>query len=631
MPRARAGESVRGYKLLKDFKMAGGGNCEWTFAVKEGKEYFIKVFLNPKYPRPDGPGSAEVKRMLIEECEKFEKHQRELNDAVKKIAGADGRLVAAADFFREENLFYKVAHKVPAKSITAAQIAKLPLPQKIRLLQNVSTAVTSLHRQNIVHGDLKVDNALLEEGTGDNPFIARLIDFDSSYFSGKPYDVDEMVGDPPYYSPELLDYVQKRETDASKLTTKSDVFALGIVFHQYLVGEAPPFPDEYQYLCEAVRAGHIVTSESLRETGSTSLAELLSSMMRLKASDRPTSFDVQNALKDIRVGKEMTPKPLGGTVSGGTAVGPTPAPVPPPAPTEARKGLRGKLVEKTGEIAKPTSSATGSGVSIAADITGPAVRGSSTGDIKKGALKISSAGSSEPPKSGAESSTTSTTSRAAEEVPAPTAAAPGADLALPGTYRVMLTQLISNLAALDEAVAAKQTPPEAPPRVKGSLRHAPRALSTDEVETLSDIAEHLEELQRHAGLVVSWFSGKSPDRPALLSASSDFVVESAAGSEGVRMEVDGASVRADHPTDSVIDPALATPKDIDDVPAVLLADTSVIESSEATDAPAVVVPVSASADKPAETSSEVAVPPRDVSGGHRRAERLKNRDAGPRS
>jgi hypothetical protein len=156
-------------------------------------------------------------------------------------------------------------------------------------------------------------------------------------------------------------------------------------------------------------------------------------------------------------------------------------------------------------------------------------------------------------------------------------------------------------------------------------------LSTEEVETLSDIAEHLEELQRHAGLVVSWFSGESTERPALLSASSDLVVEPAGGSEGVRMEVDGASVRADHPTDSVIDPALSTPKDIDDVPAVLLADTSVIESSEATDASAVVVATSASADKPAETPTEVTAPPRDVSGGHRRAERLKNRDAGPRS
>ena len=39
MARARAGETIRGYKLIRDFKMAGGGNCEWTFAQKDGKEY----------------------------------------------------------------------------------------------------------------------------------------------------------------------------------------------------------------------------------------------------------------------------------------------------------------------------------------------------------------------------------------------------------------------------------------------------------------------------------------------------------------------------------------------------------------------------------------------------------------
>ena len=300
MARAKGGESVRGYKLIRDFKMAGGGNCEWTFAIKDGKEYFIKVFLNPKYPKPDGPGSEKTKTIMREECERFERHQRELNDAVKKVAGAGGRLVASNEFFKEDNLFYKVAVKVPAAPITPKEIAALNFGAKIRLLQNVCTAVSSLHQQRIVHGDLKIDNALLEKGSGDEPFIARLIDFDSSYFSEKPPIVDEMMGDPPYYSPELLNYVQKLDDDPSKLTTKSDIFALGVVFHQYLAGEMPEFPDAHKYLCEAVRSGHAVTPDSLKVDESSGLAALIASMLQLDPESRPSSFKVQNFLRELR-------------------------------------------------------------------------------------------------------------------------------------------------------------------------------------------------------------------------------------------------------------------------------------------------------------------------------------------
>ena len=33
---------IGAYQLLSPFEMKNGGNCEWTFASKEGKTYFIK-------------------------------------------------------------------------------------------------------------------------------------------------------------------------------------------------------------------------------------------------------------------------------------------------------------------------------------------------------------------------------------------------------------------------------------------------------------------------------------------------------------------------------------------------------------------------------------------------------------
>jgi serine/threonine protein kinase len=613
MPRARAGESVRGYKLLEDFKMAGGGNCEWTFAVKDGKEYFIKVFLNPKYPRPDGPGSEETKRKMIAECEKFDEHQRKLNDAVKKIAGVGGRLVAASDFFREENLFYKVAVKVPVTPITVKEIARLPLPQKIRLLQNVATAVTSLHRQSIVHGDLKVDNALLERTGADGDLVARLIDFDSSYFSGDPYEVDEMVGDPPYYSPELLNYVQKRETNPRTLTVKSDVFALGLVFHQYLAGEPPSFPDDHKYACDAVRAGHVFTPAALSGVGHDGLANLISSMLELDPSRRPESFIVQNMLKDIRGGgapTTPTPRPT-------DAVSPTPLP---PGPAK-RPGLRG-----LGLKVEPTA---------ADDPKTPPPAPPPT--PVKGGLKISKEFLEKPAdKAAASASGDAAASAAAAKEPAsvPHASDPSTDLSLPGNYRIVLTNLISSLMRLEKIVDEKTTPPEAPPRVKGTLRGAPLSLSPEQTGSLSEIASRLEELQKHADDVVAWFRGETTDRPQLAGLGPDLEVRGDAGVPSHRVEV----VRAEG-ADSE---ELGVATDIDEpVPSVHAIPDAVAEavsteppSTEggSADSGLVAEPVATIAvEAPSEPSTTAVGESADSSGGHRRAERLRNREIRPRS
>jgi len=612
MPRARAGESVRGYKLLKDFKMAGGGNCEWTFAIKDGKEYFIKVFLNPKYPRSDGPGSEETKRKMIAECEKFDKHQRKLNDAVKKIAGVGGRLVAASDFFREENLYYKVAHKVPVTPITAKEIARLPLPQKVRLLQNVATAVTSLHKQSIVHGDLKVDNALLERTGADGDLVARLIDFDSSYFSGDPYEVDEMVGDPPYYSPELLNYVQKRETNPKTLTVKSDIFALGLVFHQYLAGEPPSFPSDHQYACEAVRAGHVFTPATLSGVGSDGLAKLISSMLELDPGRRPDSFSVQNMLKDIR--------------GGGDPTSPTPTPPPPPPPppvTEAKKGLRG-----TGLKVEPT--ATDSSSTTTTTTTAPATS-------VKGGLKISKEFITKPEEKAAASASvdiSASSGVATEPASVPPAVVPSADPSLPGNYKIVLTNLISSLTQLEKIVDEKMTPPEAPPRVKGTLRGAPLSLSPEQTVSLSEIASRLEELQKHADDVVAWFRGEKSERPRLADLGPDLEVSGETDVPPHRIEVvhAGGAKPEEHSVATDIDEPLLSVHASTDAVAETVSTEPPLKEVETSDGGIVAEPiVTLAVEVPSEPPTVVVGESADTSGAHRRAERLKSREIRPRS
>ena len=320
-------ELLRGYTLLDDFKIVGGGTCQWTFATKDGDEYFIKMFLDPKLPSPTGLGSEEVKNQRRERCRTFERHQRDLMERVRKLVGAGGNLIAPIDFFEYEGQYFKIARKVSASIGAEREVPTRSNQDRITLCINVCSALQSLHNNKIVHGDLKLDNILLQKSP-DGGFLAKVIDFDSSYVVGSPPSSEEILGDPPYYSPELLDYIQGRSTPDS-LTTASDMFSLGIVFCEYLTGKKPQWTGDHNYLSEAVRAKETITIATISEDESKQarLHEILKRMISVDSKERPTLFGLSNELKTIRDGATgpivRAPGPGPGTDSGGTSGGDT--------------------------------------------------------------------------------------------------------------------------------------------------------------------------------------------------------------------------------------------------------------------------------------------------------------------
>ena len=58
-----------------------------------------------------------------------------------------------------------------------------------------------------------------------------------------------------YYSPELIGYIQETGTAAHQLTQKADIFALGLIYAEYLTGALSSFDaDRYQYAGIAAQA-----------------------------------------------------------------------------------------------------------------------------------------------------------------------------------------------------------------------------------------------------------------------------------------------------------------------------------------------------------------------------------------
>jgi len=309
----KKGELLRGYTLSEDFKIVGGGTCQWTFATKDGVDYFVKMFLDPRLPTSGGLGSEAVKLQRRERCKAFERHQRDLMDRVRKISGDGGNLVAPIDFFEHEGQYFKVARKVTASFGAEKKVPTKSIQDRITLCINVCSALQSLHNNKIVHGDLKLDNILLQE-SGDGGFLAKVIDFDSSYVAGAPPSSEEILGDPPYYSPELLDFIQGKGSPES-LTTASDIFSLGVVFSEYMTGKKPEWTGEHNYLAEAVRAGEKITISSIAkdEEKQSRLHDLLRRMISSVPSERPTLLALKNDLKTIRDSTGGVPRIAGGT------------------------------------------------------------------------------------------------------------------------------------------------------------------------------------------------------------------------------------------------------------------------------------------------------------------------------
>lgn len=298
----RKGEVIRGYTVLHDPSTVDGGQCRWAFVQRGSRQYFMKQFLAPKYPVPGSPGSETTKRKKLAECKRFEKHHRELMNALSAVAsksGEGGNLVVAIDWFLHRTTYYKVTEKIDVTSLTLAEIASRPLPEKLLLLITVTHSVQILHRNNIVHGDLKPGNILVKT-TESGTLTTKLIDFDNAFFSGEPPEnQEELVGTMSHYSPEVYEFI-KGSRAPSEITTASDIFSLGLIFSQFLSGRLPPLPSEMKHACVAAAGGAVLTPP--KEVTSAGLRALIEGMLSKDPEARPKVGEVFSELKRVRDG-----------------------------------------------------------------------------------------------------------------------------------------------------------------------------------------------------------------------------------------------------------------------------------------------------------------------------------------
>lgn len=139
--------------------------------------------------------------------------------------------------------------------------ARLTIPERLALFQQICAAVQHAHHKAIIHRDLKPSNVLVSDAeSGPTP---KIIDFGIAKAMVTPLTNRTMVtqaggalGTPEYMSPEQLDPA------GVDVDTRSDVYALGVILYELLTG-APPIETSGAGSLEEIRQ-RIRTQEPVR-------------------------------------------------------------------------------------------------------------------------------------------------------------------------------------------------------------------------------------------------------------------------------------------------------------------------------------------------------------------------------
>jgi len=165
--------------------------------------------------------------------------------------------------------------------------SKLCTEERLRLFIPLCQAIQHAHQKGIIHRDIKPTNILVF--SQDNQAVSKVIDFGIARAIGQPLTGKtlfttrgQLIGTPEYMSPEQVDMVSR------DIDTRSDVYSLGAVLYELLVG-VPPFE-----------------TESLRESGIESMRKTIREQDPLRPSTRLSSLGKDADKIAERRGSEST-------------------------------------------------------------------------------------------------------------------------------------------------------------------------------------------------------------------------------------------------------------------------------------------------------------------------------------
>ncbi|XP_069469409.1 serine/threonine-protein kinase 17A [Ambystoma mexicanum] len=150
-----------------------------------------------------------------------------------------------------------------------------------RLMRQILEGISFLHRNNIVHLDLKPQNILL---TSECPLgDIKIVDFGLSRILNNTEELREIMGTPEYVAPEILNY--------EPISTSTDMWSIGVLAYVMLTGSSPFLGDDKQQTFLNISQLNLSYSEEDFDGISELAVDFIKTLLVKKPQGRATADD----------------------------------------------------------------------------------------------------------------------------------------------------------------------------------------------------------------------------------------------------------------------------------------------------------------------------------------------------
>lgn len=234
------------------------------------KEFFLKGSCSRDVSTSCVKVPVDDNKDLVTRC------LRKFKAEARKIASLNNdHIINIIDVFDENGTSYYVMKYLGGGSLsTRLQSGPLSEQEAIKVVQDISDALRSVHNKGLLHLDIKPANILFDERGR-----AVLIDFGISKYLDSAEDsttTSSLIGFSRGYAP-----LEQVNSTLNSLSPATDIYALGATLFSVLTGEAPP---EASVVMD-------IGVPALPDTVSEDLKKAVEKAMQPRRKDRPQTID----------------------------------------------------------------------------------------------------------------------------------------------------------------------------------------------------------------------------------------------------------------------------------------------------------------------------------------------------
>ena len=264
-----------------------------TCTVADNKAAFVKIL---KYGELEDPN---IRRELLEVS------VQETN-TLKKIKGCSSKIPYLIDAWNDKTRrqYIIVMTRVPGVSLREwlnshrkDVLSYKDVFVRVKIIQQLCEIMRDLTNKNawLVHRDLKPENIFINFNKKAKKWDVYIIDFGCANLNHI-----RRVGTTNYQAPEQIGI----KDSGVKISSAVDMFAIGQIFYELLLGRVPIVGEDYSYKAKDTEWRQVpeFPEELLKIKGVTSLCDTVRKMTAFKSEQRLTYGRTITSLRNVRIG-----------------------------------------------------------------------------------------------------------------------------------------------------------------------------------------------------------------------------------------------------------------------------------------------------------------------------------------